>query len=229
VKNQTAAFSVIGSKGTSVRALFEVSRQKEKLLKNQVLTYLARILREEYARMERPIESVVLHRDGRCYQSEIDGAEAAMEKLKAEGVVAANGTFTILEIWKTAPVHLRLFDVQRTHGSPVNVENPQVGTYTVVNGNEGFVCSTGRAFFHKGTVQPLHVRCAREGIPFVQALEDVYALTTLAWTRPEDCSRYPVTLKLTDRWLGEEAAEFDAAVLAYETAENDEEKERASA
>jgi hypothetical protein len=229
VKNQTAAFSVIGSKGTSVRALFEVSRQKEKLLKDQVLTYLARILRDEHARMKRPIESVVLHRDGRCYQSEIDGAEAAMEKLKAEGVVAASGTLTVLEIWKTAPVHLRLFDVQRTHGSRVNVENPQVGTYTVVNGNEGFVCSTGRAFFHKGTVQPLHVRCAREGIPFVQALEDVYALTTLAWTRPEDCSRYPVTLKLTDRWLGEEAAEFDAAVLAYETTEDEDEKERASA
>jgi hypothetical protein len=229
VKNQTAAFSVIGNKGTSVRALFEVSRQKEKLMKDQVLTYFARILRDEQARLGRPIDSVVLHRDGRCYQSEIDGAEAALEKLKAEGIVAQNGTLTILEIWKTAPVHLRLFDIQRTHGSRVNIENPQVGMYTVVNGNEGFVCSTGRAFFHKGTVQPLHVRCVSEGIPFEQALEDVYALTTLAWARPEDCSRYPVTLKLTDRWLGEEAGDFDAALLGYETDASEDEKERASA
>lgn len=228
VKNQTAAFSVIGNRGMSVRALFEVSRQKEKLLKDQVLTYLARILRDEQTKMGRPIDSVVLHRDGRCYQSEIDGAVAAMEKLKSEGVVAQAGTLTILEISKTAPVHLRMFEVQRTHGSRPNVENPQVGTYTIINRKEGFVCSTGRAFAHKGTVQPLHVRCVLEGIPFVDALEDVYALTTLAWTRPEDCSRYPVTLKLTDRWLGEEAAEFDAAILGYETSE-EEEEERVSA
>jgi hypothetical protein len=229
VKNQTAAFSVIGSRGTSVRALFEVSRQKEKLHKDQVLTYLARILREEHARIGRPIESVVLHRDGRCYQSEIDGAEAAVQKLKSEGVIAPTATLSILEISKSAPVHLRMFEIQRTHGPKLNVENPQVGTYTVVNHNEGFVCSTGRAFFHKGTVQPLHVRCVLEGIPFIDALEDVYALTTLAWTRPEDCSRYPVTLKLTDRWLGEEASEFDAAVLAYEASEEEKEQERASA
>jgi len=52
----------------------------------------------------------------------------------------------------------------------------------------------------------------------------------LAWTRPEDCSRYPVTLKLTDRWLGEEASEFDEEALIYETEENQEqEEERASA
>ena len=229
VKNQTAAFSVIGSRGTSVRALFEVSRQKEKLHKDQVLTYLARILRQEHARIGRPIEFVVLHRDGRCYQSEIDGADAAVQKLKSEGVIAPNATLSILEISKSAPVHLRMFEIQRTHGPKLNVENPQVGTYTVVNHNEGFVCSTGRAFFHKGTVQPLHVRCVLEGIPFIDALEDVYALTTLAWTRPEDCSRYPVTLKLTDRWLGEEASEFDAAVLAYEAPGEENEQERASA
>jgi hypothetical protein len=97
------------------------------------------------------------------------------------------------------------------------VQNPQVGFYAIINGNEGFLCSTGRAFPRRGTVQPLHIRCIREGIPLIQALEDVYALTTLAWTRPEDCSRYPITIKLTDRWLGEEASEFDEDALLYET------------
>lgn len=177
------------------------------------------------------MKSVVIHRDGRCFQSEMDGAAAANDKLKKEGVVAADGTLTILEISKSAPVRLRLFEVQRTHGSKPIVQNPQVGLYTIINGNEGFVCSTGRAFTRRGTVQPLHVRCVQEGIPFVQALEDVYALTTLAWTRPEDCSRYPVTIKLTDRWLGEEASEFDEEALLYETEQNEEKdgEERASA
>jgi hypothetical protein len=229
VKNQTAGFTVIGRNGSFVKSYCQPSRQKEKLLKEQVFTHLAQIVREEQIRLGRPVTSIVVHRDGRCWQSEIDGAIAAVEKLKKEGVIAPEGKLTILEISKSAPVRLRLFEVQRTHGPRPFVQNPQVGLYTIVNGKDGYLCSTGRAFPRRGTVQPLHVRCVLEGVPFVQALEDVYALTVLAWTRPEDCSRYPVTLKLTDRWLGEEASEFDEEALIYETEENQEQEERASA
>jgi PD-(D/E)XK nuclease superfamily protein len=230
VKNQTAGFTVVGRNGSFVKSCCHTSRQKEKLLKVQVLTHLAEIIRDEKIRLGRPVKSVVIHRDGRCFQSEMDGPAAAIDKLKSEGVVAADGTLTILEISKSAPVRLRLFEVQRARGSKLFVQNPQVGLYTI-NRNEGFLCSTGRAFTRRGTVQPLHVRCVLEGIPFVQALEDAYALTTLAWTRPEDCSRYPVTIKLTDRWLGEEASEFDEEALLYEIEESDDKDgdERASA
>jgi argonaute-like protein implicated in RNA metabolism and viral defense len=230
VKNQTAGFTVIGRNGSYVKSYCQPSRQKEKLLKEQVFTHLAQIVRDEQIRLGRPVTSMVVHRDGRCWQSEIDGAIAAVEKLRREGIIAPEGTLTILKISKSAPVRLRLFEVQRTHGPRPFVQNPQVGLYTIVNSKDGYLCSTGRAFPRRGTVQPLHVRCVVEGIPFVQALEDVYALTVLAWTRPEDCSRYPVTLKLTDRWLGEEASEFDEEALIYETEENQEqEEERASA
>ena len=44
-------------------------------------------------------------------------------------------------------------------------------------------------------------------MPIEQCLEDVLYLSCLAWTRPEDCSRDPITTKLNDRWLGEEGAE----------------------
>ena len=231
VKRQTAGFTVIGQTGLFVRAYCRESRQKEKLLKAQVFTHLLEIMRAEMVRLGREIRSVVIHRDGRSFQSEIDGAISAMEKLKAEGVVAEDGTLTILEISKSAPVRLRLFDVHRSNEGRPSVDNPQVGQYLIINRNEGFVCSTGRAFPRRGTVQPLHVRCVLEGIPFEHALKDVYALTTLAWTRPEDCTRYPVTTKLTDRWLGEDASEFDEEELLYET-ENEEDPDdegRASA
>lgn len=230
VKNQTAGFTIVGREGAFVKTYCEASRQKEKLLKEQVLTHVTEIVRGQQKRLERPVNSVVIHRDGRCFQSEMDGAAAAIEKLKKDGFVAQNGTLSILEISKSAPVRLRMYEVQKTHGPKPNVQNPQVGLYAIVNGNEGFLCSTGRAFPHKGTVQPLHVRCVLEGMPFVYALQDVYALSTLAWTRPEDCSRYPVTLKLTDRWLGEEASEFDEDALRYEADEQEqEERDRASA
>jgi hypothetical protein len=231
VKNQTAGFTIIGRHGTFVKAYCHTSRQKEKLLKEQVLTHVAQIVRDEHVRLRRSVKSVVIHRDGRCWQSEIDGATAAMEKLKKEGVVAPDGSLTILEISKSAAVRLRFFDVEITRGARPFVNNPQVGLYAIVNRNEGFLCTTGRAFPRRGTVQPLHVRSVREGLPFVEALEDVYALSTLAWTRPEDCSRYPITIKLTDRWLGEEASEFDEEVLLYETEHNEEQQgnERESA
>ena len=59
---------------------------------------------------------------------------------------------------------------------------------------------------------------------FEHCLEDLYDLTALTWTRPEDCTRYPISMKLTDRRLGEDASEFDAdalelAVHALEEAE----------
>src|SRR5258708_19007915 len=114
VKNQTAGFTVIGQNGLSVKSYCHTSRQKEKLLKAQVLTHLAEIIRDEKIRLGRPLKSIVIHRDGRCFQSEMDGAAAAIDKLKKEGVVAADATLTVLEISKSAPVRLRLFEVQRT-------------------------------------------------------------------------------------------------------------------
>ncbi|MYK19691.1 hypothetical protein F4055_16235 [Candidatus Poribacteria bacterium] len=228
VKNQTAGFTVIGKHGAFLLTELHVSRQKEKLLKPQVMTHLDELLRQECRRLGEPLREVVIHRDGRCWQSEIDGAKAAIEKLRNEGVVAEEGTLTILEISKTAPVRLRLFEVHETQEQRAHVENPQIGTYTIINNVEGFLCSTGRAFPRKGTVQPLHVRCVVEGLPFKQALEDVYALTTLSWTRPEDCSRYPITLKLTDRWLVEEASEYDEDALRYLNEEDEQPKRRAS-
>lgn len=226
VKNQTAGFTVVGRNGLFVQTIFHPSRQREKLLKDQVLTYLVKIIRDEQSRLGQPVRSIVIHRDGRCWQSEVDGAYAALERLKKDGVIAPEGTLSIVEISKSAPVRLRLYEVTRTHGSNLDVQNPQVGNYTIINRDEGFLCSTGRAFPHKGTVQPLHVRCILEGIPFTHILEDLYALTTLTWTRPEDCSRYPITLKLNDRWLGEEAGEFDNESLSYETDGNEEDDKR---
>ena len=47
-------------------------------------------------------------------------------------------------------------------------------------------------------------------------LQDLYYLTALAWNRPNDCSRYPITTKLNDRFLGEEATTYDSDALTIE-------------
>lgn len=55
VKNQTAGFTVIGRNGSFVKTYCRTSRQKEKLLKEQVLTYLTQIVHEERGRLGRPV------------------------------------------------------------------------------------------------------------------------------------------------------------------------------
>ena len=212
VKQNTAGLVVVGSNGGEIRPLLKTSRQKEKLDEKHMKAYLVEILRAEAQARNDPICTVVLHRDGRTYQPELVGACQAMKVLKDEGVISPEATLTILEIPKTSPAPLRLFEVSEKNGRRW-IENPQIGSYLIVNDTEGYVCTTGRAFPRRGTVQPLHVKRVEGLLSLEKCLEDIYSLSALAWTRPEDCTRYPITIKLNDRFLSEEATEYDEDAL----------------
>lgn len=146
-----------------------------------------------------------------------------MDALKADGLISPDAQFAVLEIPKSSWARFRLFDVTENGRDRLWVDNPQVGCHWVINHNEAYICSTGRAFPRRGTVRPLHIRYVEGQLPFVECLEDLYSLTTLTWTRPEDCTRYPITIKLTDRRLGEDASEYDADALEFEESEAQEE------
>ena len=218
VKQNTAGFTIVGRHGRHVRTICHESSQKERLQPEQVRKYFTEIIRKEAA-LGVKIRSIVVHRDGRVYQSELDGLHKAFDVLKADGIIAADATLTILEIQKTSPVPLRLFEATGDNGRRPWVLNPQVGCYHIINAIDAYLCTTGRAFPRQGTVRPLHVRYIKGAMPFEECLEDLYFLTTLAWTRPEDCTRYPITLKLTDRRLGEDAGVYDADALEFEETE----------
>jgi argonaute-like protein implicated in RNA metabolism and viral defense len=212
VKQNTAGLTIVSGGGARVSTICRPSRQREMLLTEQVRTYLMELLR--LPGVTAPPRHVVLHRDGRVWPSERAGARQAIAELSDEGVLAPDATLTILEVSKSAPAPLRLFEVTGS-ASRTWVENPQVGTYLVAGSNDAYLCATGRPFRHPGTVNPLHVRYVEGGLPFARALEDLYALTTLAWTRPDDCTREPITIKLNDRRLGEDATEYDADALSF--------------
>lgn len=216
VKQHTAGLVIVGSNGGDIQALPpKKSRQKEKLSERQMQAYLVEAIRRAAEHRKGSLTTILLQRDGRVFESEIKGAHAAIDLLKKESVLPQDATLTIIEISKSAPVRLRLFDVS-LRSSRSWVENPQVGNYCIINDAEGYLCSTGRAFPHKGTVRPLHVRHIEGPLSIQQCLEDVFYLTCLTWTRPEDCSRNPVTVKLNDRFLSEEATDFDENALDIE-------------
>lgn len=222
VKHNTAGFVVVGKDGGDIRAVFKTSRQKEQLLEEQFESYLVETIREAtQGRGGRRVKDIVIHRDGRTWPSELKGARKAVDYLSREKVIDENATLTVLEIAKSSPAPLRLYDVVERDGRAW-VHNPQIGLYYKANNHDSYLCATGRAFSRPGTVQPLHVRHVEGPLPPEKCLEDVFYLTTLAWTRPDDCTRHPITIKLTDRFLGEEASDYDAGALEYGAAAGEE-------
>jgi hypothetical protein len=219
VKNNTAGFTVVSGNGSQIRTMCDTSRQKEKLLPEQIRAYLVDIVRDEFAVTGRAFKSLVLHRDGRLFGEEQEGAKAAVAQLKADGTLTVDATLTMLEISKTEPAPLRLFEVTQRAGAPSYVSNPQVGCYYMMTASDAYLCSTGRPFQHPGTSKPLHIRFLEGGLPFEACLEDIYRLTVLAWTKPDDCSRVPITIRMTDRALGEDATEYDEDALRFGTPE----------
>lgn len=216
VKQNTAGLVIVGSNGGNIRTLFRKSNHNEKLSERQMKARLVEIIRlEAKSRPEEPIRTILLQRDGRIYDTELKGAHEAIDLLKKEGVIAPDATLTIIEVSKSAPVRFRLIDMS-LRGNRVWVENPQLGSYCIISDTEGYLCSTGRAFPHKGTVQPLHIRLIEGRLSVQQCLEDVFYLSCLTWTRPEDSSRYPITIKLNDRFLSEEATDYDDDALDIE-------------
>jgi hypothetical protein len=218
VKNNTAGLVIVNRRGDKIRALLKTSRHKEKLTERQMESYLIEIIREE-AKSEKKISDKLLrvfvfHRDGRLYYEELLGARRAIEFLKREGTIAADASLTVLEIPKSAMSTLRLFEVEDDRDG-LRVDNPQVGLYHIV-GSDGYLCTTGRAFPRPGTSNPLHVRYIEGILTLQQCLEDIFYLSALAWTKPDDCVRDPITTKLNDRYLGEEGTFYDVEALEIE-------------
>lgn len=208
VKDNTAAFSLIAQGGRIRHSLTWKSRKKEKLTSEQVSAYFQELLGLEKGSFGAPPKKVVVHRDGRLFESEQAGLEEACQKLADDGVIASDWQLTVLEIKKTGPVSLRFFDEDLTPKGRRTV-NPLVGTWQDLTDAEGFICTTGAPFRRQGTANPLHVIRKVGDMPIEDCLRDVFFLSCLSWTAPEAGIRDPITIKLCDRVLFEDAAEYN--------------------
>lgn len=222
VQLNTACFTLMGKKGADIRTVQKDSKQKERLDKRQVRQILLDLLREEAALGRQGVQSIVIQRDGRLFVTEMNGMKEAVETLKKEGVLDAKVSLNFVEIAKSSMASFRLFDLKSRPDGGHIIENPQIGTYYITHAKEAYLCSTGREFQHPGTTNPVHIRYVDGAMPFDHILEDIYAQTCLTWTRPEDCARDPITIKLADIRLREHAGGYDEDKLEYD--EDDEEE-----
>ena len=216
VKNSTAAFTLIADGGKIIRFAISPSRQKEQLLKNQVCQYVADLIRKERGSSEVAPKHIVIHRDGRAWPSEIAGLQDACERLAADGSIDPQWQLTVVNISKTAPAPMRIFSVTPARdGQGTSVENPVVGRWIEMGNGEGFVCTTGKPFRIPGTANPLHMRRVHGTMTIQHCLEDVFALSCLTWGRPEGAMRLPMSIKLCDRNLFDEATDVNEDEIAF--------------
>lgn len=214
VKANTAALVAIDKTGSRLVDHYDTSRQKEQLREDQAALLIERAV-QKLGLDPASVRNVVLHRDGQLFPSERRGAARALARLAQTGVVSSDACLTALEVLKTSMLPLRVFDA--TRGSDrERIENPQIGATVLMSSDDAYVCTTGRAFRHPGTTRPLRVRRVMGSMPLLDCAEDVFSLSSLAWSQPGDCSRLPITLRLLDRLLVTVADAYDDG-LRFET------------
>jgi len=215
VKKQIAGFTFVDKYSKNILTRYDKSSNRERLTTSQIIKMLVPNITLLKKHLDYPIERIVVHRDGRIFQSEKDGIVQAINALKNKGVLSSGSSISILEIPKHSIVPFRLFDVTskfdirsvRTDNG--KVVNPEIGSYVMINRREAFLCTTGREFKHQGTSIPLYIKYNSGEMEFEKLLQDLYYLSCLAYTKPDDCSRFPITIKITDRRINTLGSDFD--------------------
>ena len=189
VKHHTAGFTFVDKFSKHIRPDYRISKQKEKLAKGQLHRYFKKQIADEAAFLGYPLRTLVFHRDGKLFSCEKEGILQAIKELSTgeNACLPDDVSVTFVEIPKKSAIPFKLYEVIQNGQQRVEVFNPQIGSYYFLNKSEAFLCTTGREFNRPGTSNPLYVKYNSGVLSFEQVLEDIYALSTLAFSRPEDC------------------------------------------
>jgi len=212
VLNQMVGLTFLYSGGQHVVFSNHAAKQKERLSSRQIRGLIRDRLRVDLPNLGLRPQSIVVHRDGRAFDSEIRGFQLALQDLALDSLIDPDVLSGVVEIRKTSSEGVRL--VRR---GPDGVwVNPRVGTYLSLGSNAGVVCTTGAPFSFDGTVKPLMVRIADGALDLTHVLHDIFRLSQLAFTAPDKCSRLPLTIKLADDFLEPIAGEADEEEAEYD-------------
>jgi hypothetical protein len=219
VKKQIAGFTFVDKNSKNILTKFDKSNNKEKLSAAQMVKMLVKGIELLSTYVDYPINNIVVHRDGRLFQPEKNGIIKAIQVLKEKGTLTSSCSINIIEIPKHSIIPFRLFEVTKDYdiykekSDNRAVLNPQIGSFVLVNKKEAFLCTTGREFHHGGSSNPLYIKYESGDMKLENILEDLYFLSCLAFTKPDDCSRFPITIKITDRRINTLGSNFELEEL----------------
>ncbi len=209
VKNNVAGFAVVSQTGEHVKFKHSVSGNKELLNAKQIKKYLIELIITFQHATSLNIQEILILRDGRLFNQEKEGIKEAIAYLKSKNLVSDFCNCTFIEIRKTSFNPIRLFRVKYNPTQNREfISNPIIGTY-LRNGNEAYLMTTGFPYQHDGTSLPLHLTYYEGTLSFEEALQDIFSLTNLTWTKINDCSREPLPIRYCDSQLRSIAGDFD--------------------
>lgn len=222
VKNHTAGFTVVYKTGAEIRFFSSESEQKEELMKTHVSKKIEKIISSEQELLQKSIKKIVIQRQGTLFPSEKIGVLNSLDKLAQRKIISNDYECTFVEIKKTARIPFRMFKIESdTSSQNEMIYNPNYGSYYLLSDNDAFICTTGFPFKHNGTTVPLHVIKNEGPMLFNDVIEDIFYLSNLTWTKIDDCSRDPLTIKMADIRLREIAGEYSEDSLEYEEERGD--------
>ena len=202
---------------------------KEKIPKGKMFEIVYENLKSHIVELKLRPKSLLVHRDGRCFDSEVQALEKAIRLLVSEGILPEGFVFGIVEVHKSSGTRLRI--IQQKDASS-QFENPIVGSYYCFGSslNEAAVATTGYPFSKSGnnpygfdgTASPLMLRLAYGKLELEKVAEDVFRLSCLAWSAPDKASRLHLPIKLGDDFL-----EPMASKVEEDEAEEEAEKQMA--
>lgn len=216
VKGNVAGFTLIYRNGADIYFEHSETRDKERLNSGHVCKKLIEIISKEQKSFQRDLREIVIHRQGKMFPSERKGILLALEKLANRDLISSDYNYSLVEVRSSSRVPFRFFKTEIAPGSLKEYTyNVITGTYTLLSENESFMCTTGPPYYRDGTNNPLHIYKVEGHMPFEKILEDIFYLSNLTWTRIDDCSRQPLSIKMNDIRLKELAGEFDEDALEF--------------
>lgn len=219
VKRHVAGFTFVDKFSKNILTRYDKSTNKERLSKSQVVRMLVKFITVQAKYASYLFKYLVIHRDGRLFRPEKEGILEAVRILVEKGTLPQDVSVSFVEIPKHSITPFRIFDVVRDYDIFTQSQdnglalNPEAGSWVPINEREAFLCTTGREYNHQGSSKPLYVKTEPQGLTMENILEDIYFLSCLAYTKPDDCSRYPLTIKITDRRINTLGSEFDFEAL----------------
>lgn len=156
----------------------------------------SQLLREAVAdanrERETEIQSIVIHRNGKFGDGEIEGIKEGIEQLISSEELPASVTWSAVRIGSNARYRL--------YGSSEYGCVCPTGSYAELDARNGVVSTYGWPQIHQGTPHPLHcsIESASHSPQIQSVLSDVLALSFLNWGAPTMKTKEPLTTRLPE-------------------------------
>jgi argonaute-like protein len=166
----------------------------EKLSEDQVWEALVENLGADLAQLDFKPSTIIIHRDGKLYESELRGIKRGVDDLMGRlSSLPQDVRVGVVEIHKTSATRPRLYE--RYKGRFVN---PPMGLFARSSDYEGALATTGYPMLTHGTAHPLYFEVVAGNIDIDDIAHDIYTLSHLAFASPGSCMRLPFTIALAD-------------------------------